>query len=448
VSKSTAIKSIKSKKITPRISAAIIFSQLLKQQGSLASLLPQHTEHFSPQEKSLIKELCYGCCRYHPVLADILRQLLTQPLKKKEADIEAVLLLGLYQLQFMRIAEHAAINESVNAAAYFKKPWAKKLINAILRAFQRDQAALYAGAEERQPSMHPAWLENKIRKAWPQQAEQIFTANNQHAPLVLRVNAQKMSRSDYLQVLVDASIDAHPASFSEVGIYLTAAIPVTALPLFAEGVVSVQDEAAQLAASLLQLQPGLRVLDACSAPGGKTCHIGESAPALQQLMALDLESRRLKKVHDNLQRLNIRADVVCADAGKPAQWWDGQLFDRILLDAPCSATGIIRRQADVKLLRQPDHIALLVTTQLRLLQALWPLLAQGGILLYATCSILPEENSQLIAQFLQMCTDAQHDPVTFADDEPVWGVEQVYGRQLFPQASGHDGFFYARLKKA
>lgn len=455
--------------MTPRIIATQIISQLLKQKGSLASLLPQHISELSSQEQSFVKELCYGCCRWYPVINEVLNQLLKQKLKPKDADIKAILLLGIYQLEFLRTAEYAAINESVNAANYFKKQWAKNLVNAILRGFQRDQQTIFNKAQQKNKSNHPKWLEDEIKKAWPTYATAIFAANNQAPPLTLRVNQQQHSRDQYIQLLSDTDIDASAARISKDGLYLHSPMAITALPDFDKGAVSVQDEAGQLAAQLLQLEPNLRVLDACCAPGGKTCHIGETEPGLAKIVALDLEARRLKRVEENLQRLNISADVICGDAGAPNDWWDGQLFDRILLDAPCSATGIIRRQPDIKLLREPEHIKTLTQLQYRLVCALWPLLADGGILLYATCSILPQENTKIMEQFLKNTPDAIVDPIIFdADDKvtgdnttnsmPSFGIEQACGRQLLPLVNSledtavfnqsHDGFYYCRLKKA
>ncbi len=459
------------KKVTPRIAAAMVLAQLLKQQGSLASLLPQQLSSFSIQEQSFIKELCYGCCRWYPLLEQILKQLLKQPLKQKDADIKAILLLGLYQLQFLRTPEHAAINESVNAVSFFKKNWAKKLVNAVLRGYQREQQTLFDKAQAKTTSVHPLWLEKEIVSAWPEYAESIFSANNQHPPLTLRVNCQQSSRDEYLKILEDKGIAANVTPYSDVGIYLKTPIPVTELPSFNQGAVSVQDEAAQLSASLLDLKPGLRVLDACCAPGGKTCHIGERESQLSGLVGVDIEERRLGRVRDNIKRLNVTADIICGDAAQPDQWWDGKSFDRILLDAPCSATGIIRRQPDIKLLRQPEHIEALTQLQLKLLQELWPLLADGGILLYATCSILPRENTQIIQQFIEHQPGAVHEPIFSENDlgnkkDAQWGIAQPFGRQLLPingllkdelagmsmqaennTGKSHDGFFYARLRK-
>ena len=426
-----------------RIAAVNIVAKLLRRQGSLNTLLPAETADLDPRQSGHARELCFGCCRYYPLLCAVLAQLLRKPLKRKDADINAILLLGLYQLMGMGTADYAAVNESVKLAAHYKKPWAKSLINGVLRGFQRDSEAMTNRARRVSHTLHPAWLEQTIQQAWGARAGEIYWANNQHPPFTLRVNQQQYTRRDYLQKLNDRGIATREARFSPVGLYLAKATAVTDLPGFAEGAVSVQDEAAQLAPGLLLLQPGLRVLDACSAPGGKTGHLGESENNLK-IVALDNERRRLEKVAENLARLSIEADIIHGDARAPGDWWDGNPFDRILLDAPCSATGIIRRQPDIKLLRQPEHIEAQVRVQWQLLTSLWGLLAEGGILLYATCSILPRENTQMLQQFLAVTRNAQELPIV-AD----WGVAQPVGRQLLPgiDRDGPDGFYYGRLTK-
>lgn len=425
----------------PRIAAVHILSKLLRQQGSLATLLPLETRNLNPQQASYTKALCFGCCRYHPRLSAVLDLLLQKPLKSRDADIHSILLLGLYQLVYMRTADHAAINESVNLASHYKKIRAKKFINGVLRSFQRNRQQIMAKAEAASVSLHPGWLEQMIQKAWGEEAEAVYLANNQLPPFTLRVNLRKNTRQDYLAQLEKKGIQASKAPFSPAGIYLQKAVTVGDLPGFAEGIVSVQDEAAQLAAGLLQLQPGQRVLDACSAPGGKTGHMAESQKDLV-ITALDREPRRLQKTKDTINRLSINARLICGDATRPQDWWDGQAFDRILVDAPCSATGIIRRQPDIKLLRQPGQIKSLANLQLQMLQALWPLLANGGILLYATCSILPRENTKVLQPFLAANVDAKELPIT-----APWGFSQPVGRQLLPGIDGHDGFYYGRLQK-
>ena len=261
--------------------------------------------------------------------------------------------------------------------------------------------------------------------------------------MTLRVNLRRMSRPAYLAALLEAGITARAGILCASSIYLEAACPVTALPGFEEGLISVQDEASQLIPGLLELQPGLAILDACAAPGGKTCHLLESGFAFSRLVAIDNDVRRLERVKQNLQRLQLQADVICGDAGQTAQWWDGNQFDRILLDAPCSATGIIRRHPDIKLLRRPDHVLALQEIQLSLLKSLWACLKPGGLLLYSTCSVLQEENSDAISAFIACTEEAKLEEIP-----AEWGVECQQGRQLLPSAQGQDGFYFARLRKA
>ncbi len=432
------------KKNSARIVSITILQRLLKQQGSLASELAL-AETLEENERRLAHEFCYGVCRWYFFLEKAASGFLSKPLKAKDNDIHLLILLGIYQLQFTRIAPHASINETVNCAGFFRKLWAKKLINAVLRSYQRqienNPLDISDAAFEQS---HPQWLQKSIHHFWPQQAAEIFKANNDHPPMTLRVNQQKTTREDY-QLLLNSreeKVSAATTRYSKEGLLLGAPTPVKNLPHFAEGYISVQDEAAQLAADLLRLHPGQHVLDACCAPGGKTCHIAETQPNIASLTAVDLEARRLQRVHENLSRLTINANVICGDASQPRSWWDGQYYDRILLDAPCSATGVIRRHPDIKLLRTHKAVVDLAQLQLQLLEALWSLLAEGGILLYATCSVLPLENTQVIEAFVESRQDVEHDVI-----DARWGIEQPYGRQLLPQHKGHDGFYYARLKK-
>ncbi|MDO3381704.1 16S rRNA (cytosine(967)-C(5))-methyltransferase RsmB [Gilvimarinus algae] len=430
--------------MTPRLACARALAELLRQHGSLASSLPQWQEKVAPNDRALVRELCYGTMRYYPRLRACLNALLEKPLRGKDGDVLALMLLGLYQLDYTRIPDHAAIGETAGCARALKKPWATGLINGVLRRYQRERDQLAAALADDRTfcTAHPQWLLEAIEGAWPDQAGAIIEANNAHPPLTLRLNTRTESRDQYLQRLSAAGLDARPTDCSEYGFTLASPCDPKLLPGFTEGLISVQDEAAQLAAPLLDLAPGLRVLDACAAPGGKTGHILQSEPRLSQVTALDIEQRRLKRVTDNLQRLGVEARVVAGDAAQPNSWWDGQLFDRILLDAPCSATGIIRRQSDIKLLRSADDITRLARVQGQLLDALWPLVKPGGILLYATCSVLPEENSEQAKGFLQRSGDVQ----TLTIDA-TWGLAQDVGRQLLPQANGHDGFYYAKFRK-
>jgi 16S rRNA (cytosine967-C5)-methyltransferase len=429
--------------IPVRLAATQIVTQLLLGKGSLSSLMGPAQIQVADQDKSLLQELCFGVCRYHPQLQIYLELLIDKPLRNKDTDIQALILLGLYQLIHTRIPDHAAIGASVEVTRSLKKEWASKLVNGVLRQFQRDKESLAKIATEKKifQSNHPEWLDGMFSKYWPQQWPDIIQASQSHPPFCLRINTNKISRDEYIALLAELNIHALPTSFSPYGIRLKNPCNPNTLPLFAEGLISVQDESAQLSADLLNLQPGLRVLDACCAPGGKTGHLLELQPDLQ-VTALELEERRLQRVRENLQRLNLRADIICGDATKPEVWWDGKLFDRILIDAPCSATGIIRRHPDIKILRKPDDITKLADIQLKMLQNLWPLLKPNGILLYATCSIIPKENAKIIEQFLKQQTDAFEDKIIAG-----WGLEQTCGRQLLPQVEGHDGFYYARLIK-
>ncbi len=425
-----------------RALAARSLASVLQQKSALDATFDRQQAELSPQDRSLYKGICYGTCRHFFSLDAALGELLTKPLKAKDSDVKALLLVGIYQLWYMRIPDHAAINETVNATKRLKKPWAKNLVNAVLRNFLREKEAITSTFDQYQHE-HPKWLLTKISSAWPNTVERITQANNTQAPFTLRVNSRKNDRARYSEVLTQQEIAHSLCEFSDHGLTLIEPIDVMQLPGFAEGTCSVQDEAAQLSAKLLDLQPQQRVLDACCAPGGKTCHIAELQPALKELVALDADASRLKKVQDNLTRLALPASIITADAADSKTWWDGNTFDRILLDAPCSATGVIRRHPDIKLLRRESDIAELSKLQLTILQELWQTLSSGGILLYATCSILPEENENLIKTFVEQQDDALHLAI-----DATWGEQRPYGRQLFPQINGHDGFYYARIKKA
>lgn len=430
--------------LSVRAAAAQVLAQILRGQGSLSSLLPAIQHQVTEQDRPLLQELCFGTCRYHPQLSAYVECLVDKPLRAKDSDIQALLLLGLYQLLHTRIPDHAALGETVEVTRYLKKPWATNLVNGVLRQFQRDKSKLDDLVSQNQAfqNNHPAWLEGMLRKAWPAQLDSIITANNSHPPFTLRLNTRRSARAEYLALLAELEISARPTESSPYGITLEQACDPRKLPLFAEGVISVQDEAAQLSGDLLQLLPNLRVLDACCAPGGKTGHLLEIESSLQ-VTALDADERRLGRVRENLARLGVIADIRCGDGTQPNTWWDGQLYDRILLDAPCSATGIIRRHPDIKVLRTHEEISKLAELQTQLLTSLWPLLAPGGILLYVTCSVMPRENAQVIEAFLKRHPQAVCDSL-----EVDWGIAQTYGRQLLPQVDGHDGFYYARLCKA
>ena len=430
--------------MNPRLAAARALAAVLAGKASLASSLPTQLERVSDRDKGLVQELAFGTAGWQPRLSALALALLSKPFRKADQDVEALLLVGLYQLLYTRIPAHAAIAETVGCATALKKPWAKGLLNAVLRRAQREAETLLPTLEKDPVVLtaHPRWLQKSLKAFWPDDWLAICEANNSHPPFTLRVNQRVTSRDAYLAELLDCGIAGQATPFSKDGITLATACDVTALPGFADGAVSVQDEAAQLAADLLMLEPEQRVLDACCAPGGKTCHILESQAQLREVVAIDLEPQRLDRVKANLERLKLKASIVAGDARAVDQWWDGQVFQRILLDAPCSATGVIRRHPDIKLTRQTDDIAALAQLQGELLDALWPTLAENGILLYATCSTLPTENTEVIAAFLQRTSDAQELPF-----QAAFGKAQPHGQQLLAQVGGHDGFYYARLIK-
>ncbi|WP_404486114.1 16S rRNA (cytosine(967)-C(5))-methyltransferase RsmB [Pseudomonas sp. HT11] len=430
--------------MNPRLAAAKALAAVLNGKASLNSSLPTQLDKVEDRDRGFTQDLAFGTARWQPRLSALAAKLLQKPFKAADADVEALLLVGLYQLLYTRVPAHAAIGETVGCADKLKKPWAKALLNAVLRRAQRESEALLAELEHDPVvrTAHPRWLQKSLKAFWPEQWEAICAANNAHPPMILRVNRRHHSRDAYLQLLTDAGINATPCVYSVDGIVLEAATDVRSLPGFAEGWISVQDEAAQLAADLLDLAPGQRVLDACCAPGGKTCHILEVEKDLAAVVAVDLEAKRLVRVRENLARLGLSAELIAADGRDTATWWDGKPFQRILLDAPCSATGVIRRHPDIKLTRQPDDIAALAVLQGELLDALWPTLEVGGILLYATCSTLPTENTEVIQAFLARTSGARE-----LDLATAAGIKQPHGRQLLAQEGGHDGFYYAKLIK-
>ncbi len=426
-----------------REAAARAVARVVGEGVTLNAALEALAERVTPQDRSLLGELSYGALRFYPTLDPVLGMLLRKPLKSKDLVVHALLICALYQLCHTRIPDHAVVNESVEAANILGRPWARGLVNGVLRRFLRERERIEAAlvADVAVQSAHPRWLVQAIEHAWPDYVDAILAANNQRAPLTLRLNLSRQAREDYLKEHFSDG-GAAPTPFSDCGVQLLSPRPVENIPGFAGGLVSVQDEAAQLAAQLLAARPGDRVLDACCAPGGKTCHLLELTPDLDQLVAVDSDGARLDRVRANLERLQLKATLLQADVTATSEWWDGRVFDRILLDAPCSATGVIRRHPDIKLLRQAGDIAKLAELQRAMLARLWGLLRRGGRLLYATCSILPEENDQVIASFLRHTSDARLIPVATSA-----GVNTEYGRQLLPQAGGHDGFYYALLEK-
>jgi len=409
-----------------------------------ASLPPVVRKVEDPRERALIQDLCYGVLRWWPRLEAIAAVLMRKPLKERDTDVHCIVLAALYQLLHTRIPPHAAVDEAVNLATAVGKPWACSVINAVLRRFLRERAAVLeqADRDEAAALAHPRWMLDLLQAAWPDDWRRIAQAGNERPPMHLRVNRCRGGRDEYLCELAAAGIAAAPHPHGADALVLEHALDVERLPGFAAGRVSVQDAAAQLAARLLAALPGERVLDACAAPGGKTAHILELQPGLESLIALDRDAARLQRVRENLDRLGLAATLACADAGTPESWWDRVPFDRILLDAPCSGTGVIRRHPDIKRLRREADIPSLVAQQERLLEAAWAMLKPGGMLLYSTCSIIPGENDGQIARFL-----ARHPDAAARRLEARWGRASSAGRQILPGEDGMDGFYYACLDK-
>jgi 16S rRNA (cytosine967-C5)-methyltransferase len=438
--------------LNTRALAAQILEQVLPlnrqnlQPRSLSDLLPQVSEQ--AKDQGLLQEICFGVCRWYNRLDKLAAPLIRQPFKARDADLHALLLVGLYQMFYLRIPDHAAISETVEACRQLDKPWAVKVINGMLRRAQREKATLPSSLPDNTPiqSAHPKWFVDAIEAAWPTQAPGILKANNEPGPMCLRVNQQRTTRDQYLALLQENNLSARAGEYAPSAIYLSNAVDVSELPGFADGLISVQDEAAQLSAFVLQPQAGERILDACAAPGGKTCHLLEMQPALAELVALDMDARRLQRVQENLERLQLQAAIVHASLEDYAHQLQAEghtkpMFDRILLDAPCSATGVIRRHPDIKWLRKRSDIGKLAATQTHLLQIAFSLLKPGGTLLYATCSILPQENHRVVAGFLKQQTQAKESVI-----EAEWGIASEASRQLFPTPNSHDGFYYARLQ--
>ena len=420
-----------------------------------------------PRDRAFARHLAYGVLRWLGALDWLVGRLLQRPLKGRDQDVHRLVLIGLFQLWQDESAAHAAIHEAAESARHLGKPWAVGLVNAVLRRFQRERDALLADLDASEARLaHPAWLLDRLRLDWPSDWEAITAANNRPAPLWLRL-APAADRAQLEGRLRDAgfSVEAHPDAPAALAI--RPAVATEAIPGFAEGLLSVQDPAAQLAAPLLQLEAGMRVLDACCAPGGKTCHILELEPGIE-LTALDRSAERLERVRENLERLGLASRpglrLLAADAAEPGDWsgdWSGDRlndypgggsFHRILLDAPCSATGVIRRHPEIKWLRTPQQVDEAVRLQARLLERLWPRLEPGGILLYATCSVLRDENDRQIEQFVAQHADAEWTVLNAAG----WGRDPGrdprhdpgHGRQILPGERDMDGFFYARLRKS
>ena len=423
--------------IATRVSAARVIDVVLHRgrslKATLAAALPALAD---PRDRALVEAIVFTALRQRARFDAALEAWLAKPLGARDHELRALLHAGFAQLS-LGMPDHAVVAATVDAARALGRPHQAGLVNAVLRRAQRE--GLPAAGDE---AAWPRWLAQRIRTDWPGQADAIFAASAEEAPMWLRVHARATARDGYLERLHEAGIDGQVDASLPDAIRLDAALPVQQLPGFGDGVVSVQDGAAQRVADALSPRPQARGRDACAAPGGKAAHLAERDPSLR-ILALDVDSRRVRRMQDGFARLKLDIEAAAADATRPDTWWDGVPFDAILLDAPCSATGIVRRQPDVLLHRRETDIAALVDAQATLLDAAWPMLAAGGTLLYATCSILREENAAQVEAFLARTADAALEPL-----EAGFGHDTGFGAQRLPGEAGMDGFFYARLRKA
>ena len=407
---------------------------------SLAKIMPEHLESIDPKNAPLFKSLVYGSLREWPRLIGILGQLLKTPLKDKDADIMSLIAMGIHQLSSMRIPDHAALSETVSATGGLGKPWAKGLVNGVLRNYQRRAALLESALSPAASLALPEWLYERLCLDWPDHVDQLAAAARSHPPMTLRVNQTQTTREAYLEELAAAQIAASPCEAASDGIMLEAPVDVLSLPRFADGFCSVQDETAQLAGRVIDPGANDRILDACAAPGGKACHLKELAPEAF-VLAADISEERLERIKENRSRLKLDLSITRRDAAQiheaPAE---EEQYDVILADVPCSATGVIRRNPDIKLLRRPGDALKFKSQQQAILENLWPLLRPGGRLFYVTCSVLKEENDDVIAYGLEHL----HNCKTISLNIPG-AIETTHGYQVLPKAQGGDGLFFACL---
>lgn len=439
------------KHLNTRAAAAKLCWQIIDKGQSLDAAVSDFFEanQYSPQDRGFTQELVYGVCRWYGELDAVAATLLRSPIRNKDRVIHFILLVGLYQLRHLDTAEHAGVAETVSACKQLDKQWAKNVINGCLRNYLRAPTEINEDANK---LSHPEWIQHAIQKAWPQHATTILEANNQRPPMCLRVNRRKYSRDDYLAMLIDIDINANADSNTSDGIILASPCAVSALPEFDQGACSVQDTAAQISADLLDVKAGMSVLDACAAPGGKTAHILERCDNKIDMHALDISERRCQQLLSTLARLELSADIITADASRApnsktnsqeANWEvPGDGYDRILIDAPCSGLGVIRRHPDIKHHRRQSDIDTLQLVQASLLDNLWQHLKPGGIMLYMTCSILPCENEQQIEQFVARTNGAMLNNIPHPS-----ALTLNHGVQTLPGVHGMDGFYYCVLQK-
>ena len=430
-----------------RASAAEVVDAVVSSGRSLDRALASAEETIADDDRSLLRLLSYGTLRQHWRLQAAIDALLQRPLRARDSVVNALLAVGLYQLRGTRIPDHAVVSQTVDATRFLRRPKLAPLVNAVLRRAIRDRIFEQEPSDEEAVHDHPAWLIDAIRSDWPDDWADILAANNARAPMWLRVNPAHGGAEDYLERLDAEAIGGELLDATPQAVRLAEPQPVEKLPGFAAGHVSVQDAAAQLAAPWLLEGLSGRVLDACAAPGGKSGHLLELGGDRIDLTCIDNDEARLPRVAANLDRLGLDATILCADASNPQEWWNGEHYNGILLDAPCSASGVIRRHPDIKLLRRPDDIGELGRLQRAMLDALWPLLAPGGRLLYVTCSILASENDAVITRFLEDNADARENDVLQNNNIRDLMRDKACGFQVLPGVQDLDGFYFACLER-
>lgn len=424
-----------------RVSATLLLDKV-QQGGSLNALFESAQNEVDESDRAFFRELVYGSLRLWPMYKGITRQLLEKPLKPKDSALEALLVLALYELDECSTPSYASVSAAVEVCASLKQAWAANLVNACLRRYQREKEALHQQLGDSEHAALPGWLYKVLTKYYPNHLDSLAEAGRHKPPLTLRVNSRKSSRDDYLKQLATTGLDATPAG--SFGLTLHSAVPVSNIPLFYDGVVSVQDESAQLAGLLIagasgDVPVGLRVLDVCSAPGSKACHLAELGAAVT---ALDISPSRLARVEDNAKRLGLSIKTLVGDGRELDELAIETDFDLVLLDVPCSATGVMRRNPDVKVIRLKSDISQFAELQQALLKSAWQKVRPGGKLLYVTCSLLPAENEDIVSQFLTNTADAKTTPLSES-----FGIEKPVGRQALPSIKGGDGLYYCMLEK-
>ena len=428
-----------------RAEAATVTDAVVSGGRSLDAVLAESDSKVGIEDRPLLRMLCYGVLRNHWRLREQLRRLVDRRLKARDSVIESLLAIGIYQLSDTRVPDHAAVSMTVEAARILRRPKYAGLINAVLRNYVRKNIAEHAPATVESRFNHPEWFINTLKNDWPEDWQSILQANNERAPMWLRVNKKHMDAATYIS---QHQIDGECLAGCDQTVRLSTPMPVDDLPGFSDGVVSVQDAAAQIAAPWLLAKGGHKILDACAAPGGKTGHLLELMAPGDDLTAIDKDAGRLESVHENLARLALSATVMAADASKPEEWCKSNAFDCILMDAPCSASGVIRRHPDIKLNRRHTDIETLAALQSAMLSALWTILNPGGRLLYVTCSVLAEENEAVIGNFLAEHDDASEEGLLHNNNIRDLIIKKSCFFQLLPGTSGTDGFYFAFLDKA